>query len=267
LPKIGPDDGASIGVDVVISADAITLGAHEIGAPRLEAHFDGGAPTAVDLTGGLYDGTIDFTLRSEGSDRKKLNGAATLRNADLARALPALVGVDAIRGRCDLRVAFSAPARWGSDIWSGLSGSIELKGGDGAIVGLDLPLMRDVLRSNDPRADVISLLGAGLGGGKTPFSMLDGTAHMQNGVVVIDKLRIATAVGEAAGGGGADLGQLTIDGWLALPIAGQDAPPIRLQIGGRFDDPRIALDIAQLQSYLARRNADPPGQAQGGASQ
>lgn len=266
LPRVVPEDSATTGIDLVVSADAIAIGAHEVGTPRLEAHFDGGAPTAIDLAGTLYDGALDLTVRSEGADRRKLNGAATLRNADLGRALSALIEVDAIKGRGDFRMAFSAPARWGADIWSGLSGALELKGRDGVIEGLDLPLMRDMLHPGDPPADIVTLLGAGLHGGATPFSALDAAAHIQAGALSIDTLRIATAAGEATGGGGVDLGRSTLDIWLALPIAGGDVPPVRLQVTGRFDEPRIALDFAQLQSYLARRQAERAGQ-HGGASQ
>ena len=89
------DDDASLGVDAIVQADAIEFGPHEIGKARLEAHVDGDMPSAVDLTGTAYDGALEVTLRSEGPGRGKLNGTASLRNADLSRAL---VGLDRCQG-------------------------------------------------------------------------------------------------------------------------------------------------------------------------
>jgi hypothetical protein len=259
---IAADDDASLGVDAVLQADAIAFGSHEIGKARLEAHVDGGTPTAVDLTGTLHDGALEFTLRSEGPGRGKVNGTATLRDADLARALSALIDVKAIGGRGDFRAAFSAPLRRGTDIWSGVAGSIEFKGREGMIEGIDLPLMRDMLDGSDPPAEIVDLLGAGLHGGSTPFSALDGAATVQDGKLAVSALRIATPAGEATGGGGADLGRGTLDLWLAVPVGGPDVPPVRLQLRGRVEDPRIALDFSQLQSYLMHRQAQTPGQSQ-----
>jgi uncharacterized protein involved in outer membrane biogenesis len=265
--RIVADDDASLGVDAIVHADAIAFGLHEIGKARLEAHVDGGAPTAVDLTGTFHDGALEFTLRSEGQGRAKLNGTVSLRDADLAKALSALLDVKAIGGRGDFRAAFSAPSRRVADIWPGLSGSLEFKGRDGAIEGIDLPLMRDMLDPNDPPADVVALLGAGLHGGATTFSALDAAATVQDGKLVVNTLRIATPVGDATGGGGADLGRGTLDLWLAVPVGAPDVPPVRLQLGGRIDDARIAVDFSQLQSYLMQRNARTPGQLRGGGNQ
>ena len=251
------DDDASLGVDAIVQADVIEFGPHEIGNARLEAHVDGDMPSAVDLTGTAYDGALEVTLRSEGPGRGKLNGTASLRNADLSRALAALIDVKAIHGRGDFRAAFSAPARRGADVWSGLAGSLELKGRDGTIDGIDLPMMRDMLDPSDRPTDVVSILGAGLHGGSTPFSALDAAATVQDGKLVVSTLRVGTPVGEATGGGGADLARATLDMWLAVPVGGPNVPPVRIQIGGRIDDPRVALDFSQLQSYLMNRNAQP----------
>ena len=257
---IAADDDASLGIDAVVQADTLVLGPHEVAKARLEAHIDGGTPSAVDLTGMLHDGTLELTVRSEGPGRGKLNGTASLRNADLARAFAALIDVKAIAGRGDFRAAFSAPARRGANSWSGVSGSLELKGRDGVIDGIDLPVMRDMLDPGFPPADVVSLLGAGLQGGSTPFSALDAAATVQDGKLTVDTLRIATSVGDATGGGSADLVRAALDMWLAVPIGGPDAPPVRIQLDGRIDDPRVALDFAQLQRYLANRKAQGRGQ-------
>jgi uncharacterized protein involved in outer membrane biogenesis len=257
---IAADDDASLGIDAIVQADTFALGPHEVAKARLEAHIDGGTPGAVDLTGMLHDGMLELTVRSEGPGRGKLNGTASLRNADLARALAALIDVKAIGGRGDFRAAFSAPARRGADAWSGVSGSLELKGRNGTIDGIDLPTMRDMLDPGFPPADVVTLLGAGLQGGSTPFSALDAAATVQDGRLVVDTLRITTPVGDVTGGGGADLVRASLDMWLAVPIGGPDAPPVRISLDGRIDDPRVALDFAQLQRYLSNRNAPGSGQ-------
>ncbi len=267
IAQVTADDDASLGIDAFLKADAIAVGPHEIGNAVLEFHTDGGLLTSADLTGTLYDGALDLTMRSEGPGRGKINGAASLRNADLARVLSALVDVSTIRGRGDFRTAFSAPARRGSDIWAGLSGSLEFKGRDGAIDGIDLALMRDMLDPGDPPADIVTLLGAGLHGGSTPFSELEGTATVHEGKFTVDALRFVTPVGEATGGGGADLARSTLDMWLAVPVGGHGVPPVRLRLDGRIDEPRAALDFSQLQRYLTNRQAQTPGQSPGGGNQ
>ncbi|HEX2112875.1 MAG TPA: AsmA-like C-terminal region-containing protein, partial [Alphaproteobacteria bacterium] len=259
LPRVLPDDGGSFGLDAVINAETLSWGVYRLAGARVEAHIDGGAPVALDVTGGLFGGALDFTARSEAADRGKLGGSLSLRDADLASGFAAVLGTDAISGRGDLRAAFSAPARFGSEIWAGLSGSIEMTVRDGAIAGIDLPLMRSMLDPNDPPADIVDLLGAGLHGA-TPFTALNATARVHQGALAIETLRVATPVGEATGSGGADLARGTVDLSLTVPIAGDGVPPILLQVKGPVDEARVALDFSKLQRYLNRREAEMPGQ-------
>jgi uncharacterized protein involved in outer membrane biogenesis len=260
LPRVSADGAGGPGLDAVVTADTLSWGAYRVSDGRVEAHLDGGVPTALDASGTLFGGTLDFTARSEAADRGKLGGSFTLRGADLASGLATLLGTDAVSGRGDLRAAFSVPARLGAEIWSGLSGSLELKARDGAIAGIDLPLMGDLLDPNDPPTDIVGLLGAGLHGGATPFSTLDATARIQQGNLSIESLRVATSVGEATGTGGADLARGTIDLSVNVPVKAGDVPPIQLQVKGPIDEARIALDFSELQRYLSRRDAESPAQ-------
>jgi uncharacterized protein involved in outer membrane biogenesis len=260
LPRIAADGGGAPGLDAVIAAETLSWGAYRVSGARIEAHFDDGVASALDANGKMFGGALDFTARSETADRGKLGGSLTLRGADLAVGLASLLGTDAISGRSDVRAAFSVPARFGTDIWAGLSGSLELTAREGAIAGIDLPLMRDLLDPNDPPADIVSLLGAGLHGGATPFSALDATARVEQGSLTIESLRVVTPVGEATGSGGADLGRGTVDLTMTVPIRDGGVPPVQLHVKGRVDEARVALDFSNLQRYLSRRDAEAPGQ-------
>lgn len=265
LPRFVGDDGGALGIDATLKAEALAWAGYEVTAARIGARFDPGAPPSVDVTGTLFDGALDFTVRPEGQARGKVSGSLSLRGADLQRALTAVLGSGAISGRGDVRAAFSAPARIGPETWPGLSGSFELAGRDGAIDGIDLPVMRDMLDPNDPPADIVSVLGAGLHGGATPFTTVNATARVQEGQLTLETIRIATPVGEVMGGGGADLGRGTVDLSLTVPVAGGEVPPMHLMVRGPADQANVALDFSKLHRYLSRRQAETPGQ--GGDSQ
>jgi hypothetical protein len=266
LPRFGGGAGTTgPGLDAIVKAEALSWGAYEITGARIEAHAEGGMPTALEATGTIFDGALEFTARSEAADRGKLSGSLALRGVDVKSALSAAMGGSALSGRGDLRATFSAPARIGADLLSALSSAIELNARDGVLAGINLPLMRDMLDPADPPADMVSLLGAGLHGGDTPFTSLDATARVQQGALTLDALRIATPVGEATGSGIADFGRGTVDLSLSLPVAARPVPPIQLLMSGPIEDPGVSLDFSKLQHYLTRREARTPGQD--GASQ
>jgi uncharacterized protein involved in outer membrane biogenesis len=265
LPRLAADSAGALGIDAAIKADTLSWGAYRVAGARVEAHVDAGVPAALDITGALFGGALDLVARAEAADRGKLGGSLTLRDADLADGLAAVLGTRAISGRGDVHAAFSVPTRFGTDFWGGLSGAIELAGRDGAIDGLDLPLMRSMLDPNDPPADIVDLLGAGLHGGATPFTAVDAKARIQQGALAIEMLRVATPAGEVTGNGGADLARGTVDLALTVPVAGERVPPIELRVKGPVDEARIALDFSKLQRYLGRRQVETP--RQDGASQ
>jgi uncharacterized protein involved in outer membrane biogenesis len=260
LPRMGGGDGPGLGIDAVVKADALSWGAYELADARVEAHVDAGAPVAFGATGKIFDGTLDFAARGETADRSKLSGSLTLRGMDLGYGLSAALGTSAISGRGDIRATFSGPARVGGDVLAALSGSFELAARDGALAGIDLPLMHRMLDPNHPPTDIVGLLGAGLHGSGTPFTTFDAAARLQQGAVTVDSLRIATPVGEATGSGGADLARGTVDFNLTLPIAARPVPPIHLLVGGSLDEPGLSLDFSKLNQYLTRRDARTPGQ-------
>ncbi len=267
LPRFEAGAPAMPGVDLTLEAGAVSFGAHRLDNARLGARIENGVPAAIDLAGSLYGGVLDLTVRGEDPERGKLNGTLTLTRADLRQALKAVADVEALTGRADIRTAFSVPARLGSEMWSGVSGSVEFKASDGVLDGIDIPLVRDLIANTDSLPDAVALLGAGLNAGATPYRSIDAAMHVERGVMRADSLRLSMDDAVADGGGGADLGKGTLDLWIDLPIAGKDVPPVRLAIDGPVEAPRIRLDFARLQSFLARRRADTPGQGPGGTGQ
>jgi uncharacterized protein involved in outer membrane biogenesis len=259
LPRIAANDGG-IGVDATVKAGSLLWGGQEVKDARIEAHVDPGTPPSIDLTGTLFGGALDFTARPEAPGHGKVGASLTLRNADLRQGLSALLGTASVSGRADLRAALSLPARMGTEIWSGLSGSIELTGRDGALAGIDLPRMRDMLDPKNPPADLVALLSAGLHGGATPFTTLNATARLAQSALAIENLRIATPVGEATGGGSGDLARGTIDLSLTVPVAGIGVPPVQLKVQGPVEEARLAFDFSQLQRYLSQRQGETPAQ-------
>lgn len=259
LPGPGPGGaGPDLDFDVTIGGAHFVHGRQTIDDARLEARGEGGTLSAAALTGSLYGGTLDIAARADGQDQATLKGTLALKQIALAEALRALTGTAAMTGRADLRLEFSTAAKSPGAL-SMLSGTAELNAGEGTIEGLDLAAMNQVATRTDPPADIVALLGAGLKTGSTPYRFLDATLRIENGVLRSDNLRIVTDIGEAKGGGTLDLEHGTIDFGLGLPIAADaGAPPLRVTASGTIDQPRIAVDFAQLQDYLLRRRADNP---------
>jgi uncharacterized protein involved in outer membrane biogenesis len=265
LPRPAGDGAVGLGVDAKVRADLLVWGDYQVSDARIEARSDAGTLTTLELAGKVFDGTLNFSARPDPTDRSKLSGSLSLQGADLKPAAAALLNSQAITGSGDVKATFSAPARMSPETWSALTAVIEVTGRDGTLAGIDLPTMREMLDPNDPPADIVSVLGAGLHGGATPFSALEARARLKQGIMTLDVLRIATPVGEAVGGGSADLARGVVDLSLTVPVAGAGVPPMQLFVRGSATEANVALDFSQLQRYLMRRQAETPGQD--GASQ
>lgn len=242
-----------LNLEVSLAAKRISASGPALEDTRLDAGFHGGSITAATLTGTLYGGNLTFSARA--ADAAGLSGTLTLIKGDLRQALASLVGTESVSGRIDLRATLSSPTRAIAELRGRLAGVVELDGQGGTIDGVDLAAMRALMQKDVP-VDIVSLLGAGLKGGGTPYRALGGTAKIEGGVLSTDDLRIATESGAVTARGVVDLNRRTLDAVLSLPVSpATDVPPLRIGLRGGIDDPHVAVDFTELQKYLLQRGA------------
>jgi hypothetical protein len=232
-----------------LDAEAVSLGVSHIATPHVTLTLKDGSAKATLADGQLYGGTIAgmATLDAGGA----IAAQASLIHAQFKRALTDWSGFDVADGTMDAVLDVTANGHTRSDWTRSLAGHGTLHVHDGQISGFNLKAVDDKLRNLDANGGLLGVLTAGFNGGKTTFSALSGSLHIDKGVVTNTDLSLQADGGGADGAFQIDLPASTIDGHLGFHLThAQDAPPLVLRIAGPLNAPRRFLDINQIQAWL-----------------
>jgi hypothetical protein len=86
----------------------------------------------------------------------------------------------------------------------------------------------------------------------TPFSQLDATARIDNGMLRTDDLHLVSTAGEGRGTAAIDLPAYTVTGRLQVnPSNPPGMQPITVQFEGNLDEPKVDVDLKPFQALLA----------------
>lgn len=136
----------------------------------------------------------------------------------------------------------------------GMAGTGSVTVRDGRLRGVDFAVLRDRLPRVARPQDALEALAAAMKGGETPFDTLAATVTADHGVLRTDDARMAAPLGQASGAGTYDLLGATMTGQVTMaPATETAAPPVTLRLSGAVDAPSRSLDMAPVQSFLARR--------------
>lgn len=136
----------------------------------------------------------------------------------------------------------------------GMAGTGSVTVRDGRLRGMDFAVLRDRLPHVARPQDALEALAAAMKGGETPFDTLTATVTADHGVLRTDDARMAAPLGQASAAGTYDLLGATMTGQVTMvPATEAEAPPVTLRLSGAVDAPSRSLDMAPVQSFLARR--------------
>ena len=243
----GPVEAPRLGV----SAAALDFGKAHLERLKAELTLERGHIGLDQFSAGLYGGTL-----SGSGSLVPESGAVSLHFA-LAQAQMRQALLDAadigladgvLAGEVDLASSGHAPA----ELQSHLNGSAKLAVSDGQIKGFDLRAADRALAEKPGIGSLLLLVQSGLTGGATHFSQLSGSAHIEQGVVTSDDIKLQADGGFATGTAKVDLPANMIDAHADFRLqSAADAPPLVMRLFGPLDSPRRVLDVKPLQQWLS----------------
>lgn len=246
-----------IDFDLALTGHSLAYGAWRLEQPNITALLKDGTLELRRVAGTLFGGAIEASGTLARGPTPSLSGKIALLGADLKSALLDVAGASIVDGRFDIDGSFSASGATQAELVSHLTGDAQLRGRDGGISGIDLKATSERLNGVTRPADLITLL-RGSFGGRTGFSQLSGSFHMQNGIAKSDNLRLILDGGEGRASATVDLPLWTLDSRIELKLADANAPPLVLRLEGPLDGPRRIFEVKALEDYLGKKLQEVP---------
>ncbi|SFI90957.1 AsmA family protein [Jannaschia pohangensis] len=230
--------------ELTFSSGPITLGDATLDEVRARATLENGRAVVTLQPLLAYGGTVTGEIVVNGR-----GGLSARTNLDLSglQMLPFLTefaDFDRLVGQADLSLRLLGVGGTAQALVDSLDGSVNLKVGQGEVLGLDIPGM---VRTLD--------LGYRGEGQKTVFDGITASFAITGGVARSDDLRLGAPYLAATGAGEIALGAQTID-YRLMPTVRREADgrgvTVPILIQGSWSDPRIRPDL----EFLARQRVE-----------
>ncbi|HXP98309.1 MAG TPA: AsmA family protein [Telmatospirillum sp.] len=247
----------SIDIALALDAKAVSFGKMRIDGVSLGFALADGTANLQRLSAQLYGGKLT------GSGRLASDGGAALQvavaRAQMRDALMGVADVDVAEGAMDAEVALSTSGLSSAEWIGRLAGAGKFALTDGVVRGFDLKAVDERLQSLDSPTGLLSLMQAGLAGGKTHFASLGGTIRVANGLITTDDIRLQADGGGANVSAQINLPASVMDGRAEFHLASAPAgPPLVMRLSGPLENPRRFVDINEIQQWLVSRGKVKP---------
>jgi len=254
LPPLPPIDA-----DIHLTAPRLLWRGFSLDQAELDARLAEEALIVDTLAGQLYGGRFELRGRAAATGGVPVvSGDASLAGSNLKAILREHAGLKEIAGSLDGSARFTTTGGSPAELIAGLKGGVQIRCRDGAIDGFNLPGMSDGLKRLQRPTDLAEVFRMGLGGGRTPFSTLEGTFRVEQGVARTEDLRLSARGGEVRTTGSISLPAWSVDMINQFRLSEHpDLPPFSLKLSGPIDAPRRIFDLQALQSQLVRRGRPP----------
>jgi uncharacterized protein involved in outer membrane biogenesis len=217
------------------------------------AKLAGGVLTADPVTGLLFRGPFQANLRFDANGTPSVDGAVSVKNADLSRASRDDKGRSVATGQMTFAAKAKSRGVSTADLVAGLGGSGSLRLSDvevgKGVAGGETAAVINLLQQ-------LNAIGAGLGasGGR---AQVTATFRIADGVVRSDDIALESGLGEGGAQGTIDLagwnmdvnGQIRLRGNIltGLMIETEGPPVLPFRVRGPLDNPRVNLDANALK--------------------
>ena len=207
--------------------------------------------------GGSLSGQVDLDARSTVPAISLRQKAMEVNVADVLKDL--LRREARLSGRADLEADLRTQGQTQPELVASLSGRVALRMPEGQLQGVDLDAL---VKNIEAQIRGQARPPQPAGGGRTRFSQLQATAHVERGILDTQDLRVAVDHFKASGTGRIDLPREELD--LTLEARVDQAPPgstleqikgiaIPVRVRGGFQSPEYRLDPGPVIEELARR--------------
>jgi uncharacterized protein involved in outer membrane biogenesis len=224
------------------------------------------------VSGSLFGGTLAASGSIDASETPRFRLAAQLARADFKQAL-ASAGVSRLEGSFDLDASFTTAGATPQQLISRLEGTASLRGRDGAIEGVNIPAVSQRVTQVKGLGDLASLLRVA-SSGSTPFSKLEGSFKLTDGIARSDDLHLVAEGGDGTGTATVDLPNWTVFSRTEVRMTGvPGTPPLGVALKGPLEQPDWSLDFSAIARAFAARAVErllgpqPGTPDQGGAAQ
>lgn len=195
----------------------------------------------LEMEGGTFGGQITADM-SASIPRYGLNGK--LENVDAGRSLSGLLHRNPLQGRANMTLNLTGSGHDAGDLLASLSGKVGLALNEGGRLGLDLRALLYAAQRSEVKG------WAAAGKGQTALETLDAQLHVQDGVVMTERLQAKSAGLTIAGSGRVDTVAKALDLVLLLTSATAERAATSgdtLLLTGGWLDPTIRVEpVPQL---------------------
>ncbi len=257
--------------DVAIGGKSLVWATLRLGDPQMKLTLKDAVLTVPQLSGHLFGGALTASGSLNAEAQPSLDIKAAVTGADFKELL-ASSGTSRLEGGFDTQADLTTTGTSPFDLISGLNGAASLKGHDGVINGINVPAVNQRINQIKGLGDLASLLHAATSGA-TPFSSLDGTFKVTDGVAVSRDLHLVAEGGEGDGTAIFDFPNWSMVSRTDLHLTGvQGSPPVGITLKGPMDQPNWDIDFNAITRSLGTRAIErlvnpPLAPSQGSAAQ
>lgn len=252
-----PIDLAALGIvdaDIDLSARGLVFRQYPFVEPRLKLALKDGQLNISQLTGQLFQGSVDLQARLDSRPGPALALDVRLDGADIQQAMRTAVGLDQITGTLAFNGSFRTAGTSQWDLVNALNGEANVSAVNGVVRGIDMQRLSTRLAKLNEVPDYLDLLAGSFSGGETAYSSMTGTWQIENGVATTRDTRADLEAAKATLNGRVMLPAWQMDMLAELRLTEHPkAPPVGVKLFGPLDQPRRDLKTQPMEAYLAQR--------------
>lgn len=246
----------AVDADITLNAQALLYDNLRVDTPRVLAVLSDRVLEIKRVTGKMFDGAFEMTGQLDTRAMPTARSSVTVTKANVQKLLFDAAAVDLASGILTYRMDLTARGQSQHDMVRALNGTGRIDVADGVIKGFDLRKVSDGLNNLNQVAGLLGLLSGGMAGGSTPFSKLDGTFRIENGVMRTDDLKLIADAGAGISAGYVDLPAWNMDILSEFRLTEHPkAPPFRVRSVGAPDAARQVIDFEALQAWALSKGA------------
>jgi AsmA protein len=229
------------------------------GAARLDVGLKDGVMEAAIMESELYGGSANGRLLLHRSGPLAvLEATLDAAGIDGGKLAAGLAGPERIRGQADVDLDLTARGASQQELVARLRGTAHVQFRDGALIDFDVPALLGHVEAQ------VADGWAAAAGGETPFSRLDASFAIEDGIAETEDLALRGPGAEVNATGSIDLLSRRLDLQLhpqALPVAvviagPWAAPKIHPDITGILDNPKQAYDALRRRIVMDAAKLD-----------
>jgi AsmA protein len=239
-----------VDAELSLAASELAYGKLVAGQTRLDVGLVNGVLEAALVETELYGGSASGRLRLDGSrPLTSFTGSLKAEAIDGGKFVAGLMGPELIRGEADIELNLAAKGASPLELAAMLKGQAQLRFAKGALVDLDIPDMLARLATGDIDG------WTSPGGLNTPFTKLEASFKVEDGIAETQDLSLIGPVAEVSGTGSIDVLRQRLDLEVQQRSVARepdsDEPagpqvPVVVVIEGSWSAPRIYRSASKL---------------------